>query len=92
MNAWDELSDRARWFLENFDELTIVEMLATADPGTDEHRYLSTGCFHGDKVLPDGRTGHEYCQGEVGAVGAKKPAVCKFCPAPCRCDCHKVRR
>lgn len=55
----------------------------------DPHRYLSTGCFHGDLVLPDGRTGHEYCQGEVGAVGAKKPAKCKHCPAKCRCLCHQ---
>jgi hypothetical protein len=52
------------------------------------HIYFSTGCRHGDMVLPDGRTGHEYCQGETGAVGAKTPAVCKFCAAPCRCDCH----
>lgn len=52
------------------------------------HVYLSTGCLHGDMRLPDGRTGHEYCQGETGAVGAKTPAVCKFCKAPCQCECH----
>ena len=54
------------------------------------HIYFSTGCRHGDMVLPDGRTGHEYCQGETGAVGAKTPAQCKFCAAPCRCDCHQT--
>lgn len=44
------------------------------------HEYLSTGCLHGD---------HAYCQGTTGAVGAKRPAECKFCGAPCICDCHK---
>lgn len=54
------------------------------------HYYLSTGCLHGDQVLPDGRTGHEYCQGETGQCGQKTPAVCKFCQAPCRCGCHEA--
>ena len=53
------------------------------------HDYLSTGCLHGDLVLPDGRTGHEYCQGDTGAAGAKVPAVCKFCPSKCACPCHQ---
>ncbi|QES45232.1 hypothetical protein DEJ49_33370 [Streptomyces venezuelae] len=44
------------------------------------HRYLSTGCLHGE---------HGYCQGASGQVGAKRPAQCKFCAAPCRCGCHK---
>ncbi len=52
------------------------------------HHYVSTGCRHGDMILPDGRTGHEYCQGETGAVGAKNPAQCKFCAAACTCICH----
>lgn len=43
------------------------------------HRYLSTGCLHGE---------HDYCKGETGAVGAKQPAECKFCEAPCICGCH----
>jgi hypothetical protein len=60
--------------------------LPLLDDGT--HYYLSTGCLHGETTLPDGRTGHEYCQGETGACGQKTPAVCKFCKAPCRCDCH----
>lgn len=29
MNAYDDLSPRARWFVENFDELSIAEMLAS---------------------------------------------------------------
>lgn len=62
-----------------------LHRLQSADP----HHYLATGCLHGDMVLPDGRTGHQYCQGETGAVGAKKPAVCKFCAAPCQCVCHR---
>ncbi len=59
----------------------------TAEP---PHDYLSTGCLHGDMVLPDGRTGHEYCRGGTGRAGAKTPAQCKFCCAPCRCECHRV--
>ncbi|MFJ7999006.1 hypothetical protein ACIQ7D_17920 [Streptomyces sp. NPDC096310] len=43
--------------------------------------YLSTGCLHGE---------HAYCQGATGQAGTKTPAVCKFCAAPCRCDCHRV--
>ena len=92
MSGWDELSPRARWFLENFDELTLAEMAATAEAAEkpETHRYLSTGCLHGDTVLPDGRTGHAYCQGETGVVGAKQPAECKVCAAPCRCTCHQA--
>lgn len=46
----------------------------------ERHRYLSTGCLHGD---------HPYCQGETGSVGVKTPAQCKFCSAPCVCPCHQ---
>lgn len=53
------------------------------------HIYLSTGCLHGDTVLPDGRTGHEYCQSETGKTGTKTPAQCKFCASPCVCPCHE---
>ncbi|MFF3643416.1 hypothetical protein [Streptomyces sp. NPDC002564] len=59
-------------------------------PTAPVHIYLSTGCVHGDTVLPDGRTGHEYCQTEAqrydGTV--KKAASCKVCRAPCICSCH----
>lgn len=59
----------------------------------DVHDYLSTGCgCQGDELLADGRTGHEYCQGETGAAGLKKPGVCKFCKAPCVCPCHQAAR
>jgi hypothetical protein len=44
------------------------------------HRYLSTGCLHGD---------HAYCQAKAGRAGGKLPGVCKFCAAPCRCRCHR---
>lgn len=53
------------------------------------HVYLSTGCLHGDTVLPDGRTGHQYCQSHTGHSGEKQPAQCKFCGAPCICHCHQ---
>lgn len=62
------------------------------------HRYLSTACLHGD---------HEYCvaptvsrDGRWTSLGPsysaarnepKNPAECKFCDAPCRCRCHRVR-
>jgi hypothetical protein len=56
------------------------------------HAYLSTSCLHGDNVLPDGRTGHQYCQSETGKTGGKTPAQCKFCAAPCQCPCHHDRK
>lgn len=43
------------------------------------HRYLSTGCRHGE---------HGYCQSNTGSQGQKTPAVCKFCASPCVCSCH----
>lgn len=82
MTAYDDLSDRARWFLENFDELAIVEMLATAYAAQhpDTHLYLSTGCLHGE---------HDYCQSTTGPAGTEPPAQCKWCDAPCICPCHQ---
>jgi hypothetical protein len=53
------------------------------------HGYMATGCLHGNTVLPDGRTGHQYCQDSTGKNGAKKAQSCKFCAAPCRCRCHR---
>jgi len=47
------------------------------------HRYLSTGCLHGD---------HDYCAARSGKAGVKAPARCKFCNAKCRCRCHKTFR
>lgn len=44
------------------------------------HVYLSTGCLHSE---------HGYCQSHTGLSGAKTPAVCKFCKAPCQCPCHR---
>lgn len=85
MTGYDDLSPRVRWFLENFSELDLAEMCANheraADP--DTHVYLSTGCLHGE---------HAYCQGHTGQAGAKKPARCKFCDAPCVCDCHTTAK
>jgi hypothetical protein len=44
------------------------------------HRYLSTGCLHGE---------HDYCAGKTRQDGgAKEPAKCKFCEARCVCSCH----
>jgi hypothetical protein len=56
-----------------------LRRVAAETPNTTEHTYLSTGCLHGE---------HAYCQSNTGASGAKSPAQCKFCAAPCRCSCH----
>lgn len=45
------------------------------------HRYLSTGCRHGE---------HGYCQSNTGSQGDKRPAECKFCASPCVCPCHAL--
>src|SRR5690606_29243321 len=62
--------------------LTILAALtepAPAATGATGHRYLSTGCLHDE---------HSYCSNVDGIAGLKKPAQCKFCAAPCICDCH----
>lgn len=54
------------------------------------HIYLSTACLH--KL-------HAYCQAQYGHAEdttfnykwPKKPAECKFCDAPCVCECHTTR-
>lgn len=46
------------------------------------HVYLSTGCFH-DR--------HDYCAAMTGQQGAKRPAICKFCPSRCICPCHAAQ-
>ncbi|MFI1165609.1 hypothetical protein ACH4UM_18835 [Streptomyces sp. NPDC020801] len=51
-----------------------------ATRATDIHVYLSTSCLHGE---------HDYCRSHTGLSGAKKPAQCKFCAAPCTCPCHQ---
>lgn len=66
----------------------VVAALGLADAGDGEHHYLSTGCLHGDLVLWDGRTGHQYCQAETGAYAAKTPSSCDHCGSRCVCACH----
>ena len=54
------------------------------------HWYVSTGCgCTGDKLMPDGRTGHQYCQDMTGYQGAKRGGQAKCCGAPCQCPCHQ---
>jgi hypothetical protein len=55
-----------------------AEAEALEDASTN-HVYLSTVCLHGE---------HEYCRANTGAAGTKIPAVCKWCSAPCQCECH----
>jgi len=68
-------------------------------PVNAPHDYLSTACFHGE---------HDYCSaptvsrdGPWSHIGPsysserdapKAPAQCKFCKAPCRCQCHSSAR
>jgi hypothetical protein len=67
---------------------------APADTGHEDskHVYLSTGCQHEDLLLPDGRTGHQYCEDMTGLNGAKRPAECKHCGAPCQCPNHAAAK
>ena len=60
-------------------EILCGLVLADECIGDSVHRYLSTGCLHDQ---------HDYCKGDTGMVGAKRPACCKFCDAPCICTCH----
>jgi hypothetical protein len=55
-------------------------LTAAAHRIAGRHVYLSTGRLHGE---------HSYCQCHTGLSGAKAPAVCKFCKAPCQCPCHQ---
>lgn len=52
-----------------------------------EHVYLSTSCLHG--LWDEDYRLHQRCQSNQGADGPKRPAECKFCPAPCLCPCHR---
>jgi hypothetical protein len=78
----DELYDH---LVDEHDQLDLAKTVmrlarATGNPPPGQtHRYLSTGCLHGD---------HGYCQNNTGAAGSKIPAQCKFCAAPCVCSCH----
>lgn len=61
---------------EGHDLMPRVAAEMTTEGG---HRYLSTGCLHGE---------HGYCASMVGAQGVKRAATCKFCDARCVCPCH----
>jgi hypothetical protein len=39
-NRYDELSDRARWFMENFDELDLAELCANQEAAINRVRHL----------------------------------------------------
>ena len=58
-----------------------VERQAGVTRPDEPHRYLSTGCLHGE---------HGYCAAMVGAKGVKRGATCKFCDARCVCACHET--
>jgi hypothetical protein len=40
-NRYDELSDRARWFMENFDELDLAELCANQEAAINRVRHLA---------------------------------------------------
>jgi hypothetical protein len=86
-------SDRQVWdLLTEFRAEVLRDAAAVEFPlpirADGTHHYISTGCLHGDAVAVGGNSGHEYCQGETGALGTKVPAQCKFCTSPCCCPCH----
>lgn len=80
MAPHEELPDREHpfWTMWRGNARTTI----TAYNGYIEHsghRYLSTGCRHGE---------HGYCQSNTGSQGDKTPAQCKFCGSGCVCSCH----
>ena len=85
--TYDNVQDLKHWHHEWETWTKAWALVATSEK---VHEYLSTGCWHGDMTLPDGRTGHEYCQGETGICGDKVPASCKFCLVRCSCECHEM--
>ncbi|MDX2528018.1 hypothetical protein [Streptomyces europaeiscabiei] len=65
----------SRWW-----DRRLVELGAALGPEQQGvHRYLSTGCLHGN---------HAYCQSMTGLNGSKRPGECKHCQARCICGCH----
>lgn len=57
------------------------------------HQYLSTACHHEIEALAAGEVEraaelHAYCSARAGKAGAKRPAHCKWCDAPCTCPRH----
>jgi len=71
----DKMASQVRYMVvtqEQYDRFS-------SEAASDGHRYLSTGCLHGE---------HAYCQSMTGQAGAKRPGQCKFCEAGCICTCH----
>lgn len=65
-------------------------------PHIESHDYLSTACFHGEHgycaaptVNRDGSWNHLAPSYSSERDAPKNPAQCKFCKAPCRCQCHQ---
>ncbi len=79
----DSVRATAQYHLRNGDDVNACASGVLADieeQHTGDHVYFSTSCLHDN---------HDYCKAKTGAVGAKVPATCKFCAAPCICFCHK---
>lgn len=56
-----------------------------------DHMYWSTHCRHGN-TSPPWDEPHKKCAATELAPGVpRKPAQCKTCAAPCRCECHSDR-
>ncbi|NUR04229.1 MAG: hypothetical protein HOY79_49335 [Streptomyces sp.] len=77
----------AGWAIQGWSDISpqkifnaLDEPASAAATQATGHRYLSTGCLHDQ---------HDYCQSHTGLSGAKTPAQCKFCKAPCLCPCHQ---
>ena len=88
-----EPNGRGGWRLDGGDVAEVAAASFGAACPVD-HVYLSTSCLHAGGYPAGSREAaelHGYCQSGTGRGGAKVPACCKFCSAPCVCVCHSGR-
>lgn len=79
----DLLADRGGWdpaVVKHRGDVFQIDSGCGNETCPHPHIYLSTSCYHGV---------HSYCKNQTGLVGRKIPGVCKFCEAPCICECHR---
>ncbi len=73
---FDTVNERDR-YKDRYKDLLLLMVKKFGTP--DLHIYLSTACLHGQ---------HAYCAACNRPDGtAKEPGQCKFCAAPCVCEC-----
>jgi len=93
----DDSIERARRYSDEEKqelERQLASRAAAFVSGGSVHVYLSTSCWHARQTADRDEADrlHAFCQGDQRLFGGNKvPAKCKFCPAPCICECHKKR-